>query len=92
MTLFVAVTGPLFQVRIFNVSDVQTETLEAASCDWTIFVEQVINRSGFAVNCILHLPALTLINMWIAVRCQGFAATEAQGGLQYHPVCPREDP
>jgi non-ribosomal peptide synthetase component F len=34
-------SGPLFQVRVFNVSDVQTETLEAASCDWTIFVEQL---------------------------------------------------
>eukprot|EP00054_Salpingoeca_dolichothecata_P011596 m.64349 g.64349 ORF g.64349 m.64349 type:complete len:1290 (+) comp19542_c0_seq1:69-3938(+) len=30
----------LFQVRVFNVSDVNTQTLDAARCDWTIYVEQ----------------------------------------------------
>eukprot|EP00051_Salpingoeca_urceolata_P007651 m.99362 g.99362 ORF g.99362 m.99362 type:complete len:1315 (-) comp15332_c1_seq1:111-4055(-) len=31
----------LFQVRVFNVVDVGEHTLDAAQCDWTVFVEQV---------------------------------------------------
>ena len=30
----------LFQVRVFNVVDVNAQTLDAARCDWTIYVEQ----------------------------------------------------
>lgn len=35
------VVAPLFQVRMFNVVDVDSHTLEATSCDWTIYVEQL---------------------------------------------------
>eukprot|EP01135_Chromosphaera_perkinsii_P008712 Nk52_evm45s1444 gene=Nk52_evmTU45s1444 len=31
---------PLFQVRMFNVSDVNSETLDSANCEWTFYVEQ----------------------------------------------------
>lgn len=33
--------GPLFHVRMFNLVDVDKKTLEATSCDWTIYVEQL---------------------------------------------------
>ena len=31
---------PLFQVRMFNVIDVNSETLDSANCEWTFYVEQ----------------------------------------------------
>ena len=38
------------QVRFFNLVDVNSKTLEASTCDWTVFVEQV--RTSHIVSVI----------------------------------------
>jgi hypothetical protein len=38
------------QVRFFNLVDVNATTLEASSCDWTVFVEQVCGECADALS------------------------------------------